>query len=612
MTFRKYILFVLSGLLAAGCAGDSKEMTEQSRLPLVLEPSLSCDRLVTRAVGSQFEADDELLCYVRHLDNAGDNVQARMVTLINGVPTQPLYWDDFSNSAAAGTDLRTDGHGLHTFYGYCFNGGTPSTALTEATGVLGWTIPADQSSAGVLKANDLLWSSSQAKVAYNHARDAHGTLTIPFTHAMSKFTIVLVAGEGFVAGDLDDATVTLSGMNLNGTFTAPTQDVTATGTTTVKMYGGAASVTAQSLPCRPYEAVSVPKVAITDGNLLATAQNVDGNDYRILITDDVLTGWATGITAGKSMSGVNYKLTVTLNKQAVSVVATLADWTDVSASGTGQISFAADVKTINKSNAAGLTDGDSFSLWMSQSNTAFGTVATTSTYDGSKFVNSPAIYWPNGSDSFYFRALAKKTDTRLLDAVTSTSVAQGTDLLWATTSAHTGTEANGTTTHNYAEGAAINPRTGNVPMTFRHAMSGVEVTLETSSDASAVDLTGATVTLTNLYTAGTIDIATGAVTPTGSKAAKAVDGTTDYDDLIMVPQTIADNAKLVITLADGTTYSLQLNECTDGSSNPVAEWESGNRYTYTISLKKEEIRLRALVQDWTENTGSGNATLDWD
>ena len=90
MTFRKYILFVLSGLLAAGCAGDSKEMTEQSRLPLVLEPSLSCDRLVTRAVGSQFEADDELLCYVRHLDNAGDNVQARMVTLINGVPTQPL------------------------------------------------------------------------------------------------------------------------------------------------------------------------------------------------------------------------------------------------------------------------------------------------------------------------------------------------------------------------------------------------------------------------------------------------------------------------------------------------------------------------------------------
>ena len=80
----------------------------------------------------------------------------------------------------------------------------------------------------------------------------------------------------------------------------------------------------------------------------------------------------------------------------------------------------------------------------------------------------------------------------------------------------------------------------------------------------------------------------------------------------MVPQTIADNAKMVITLSDGTTYSLQLNECTDGLDSPVAEWESGKRYTYTISLKKEGIRLRALVQDWTAKSGSGNATLDWD
>ena len=612
MTFKKHIILVLSGMLMTGCAHDIEDVMQQERLPLILEPSLSGARVVTRALGNEFEATDELLCYVRHVDNDGSNVQARMVTLRNGVPTEPLYWDDFSNSAAAATDLRTTGHGLHTFYGYCYNGGTPSTALVEATGVLGWTTPADQSGEGILKAADLLWSANQAKVTYSHARDAHGTLVIPFTHAMSKFTIVLVADEGFEAGDLDATTVTLSGMNLGGTFTAATSGVTASGTTTVKMYAGEPSVTAQSLPCRAYEAVSVPKVALASGNLLATVRDVDGNDYSILVTDDILTGWAAGIDNGLSMSGVNYKLTVTLNKQTVSVVATLADWTDVSAAGTGKISFTADVKSIDKNNDAAIKSGDSFSLWMSKDNTAFGTAVTTSAFDGSGFVNTPAIYWPNGSDSFYFRALAQKTGSKVLDAVSSTDVTQDTDLLWATTSAHKGTEADGQTVHDYSEGAAINPRTGSVPLVFRHVMSAVSVTLKTSTDASAVDLTGAKVTLTNLYTAGTVDIATGAVTAGGSKADKAVDETTGFDNLIMVPQTIADNAKMVIALSDGTTYSLQLNECTDGSDSPVAEWESGNRYTYTVSLRKEDVRLRALVQDWTAKSGSGNATLDWD
>ena len=80
----------------------------------------------------------------------------------------------------------------------------------------------------------------------------------------------------------------------------------------------------------------------------------------------------------------------------------------------------------------------------------------------------------------------------------------------------------------------------------------------------------------------------------------------------MVPQTITDNAKLIITIKDGTTYSLQLNTCKDGSDNAIGTWASGSKYTYTITVKKEAVQFRALVQDWTETTGSGNANLDWD
>lgn len=603
-------------MIMAGCSNDGNGLEpEFGSLPLRLEPSLSGNVPVTKATGSQFEATDELLCYVRHVDSNSPeyaNINAKLVTLIDGVTTEPIYWDDFSNSANEGTDLRTAGHGLHTFYGYCYNGGTPDMPLAEATGVLGWNTQADQSAQGVMKKCDLLWSASQTMVEYNHARDDHGTLAVPFTHAMSKFTIVLVADDGFSAGALDNTSVTLSGMNVNGIFTAPDATVDVNGTTTVKMYAGEPSVSAGN-PSRAYEAVSVPKVALASGNLLATVKDVEGNDYRVVLSDDMIAGWAAGIDDdGKSKSGYNYKLTVTLSKQRVNMVATLADWTDVSASGIGEINFTADVKTIDKSNDAGITNGSSFSLWMTQDLDNVGTIATTAAFDGSGFVNTPAIYWPNGTDSYYFRALAQNTDVKTLDAVTSTAVSQGTDLIWGTTSAHTGTESDGVTTHDYPAGAAINPRTGDVPLSFCHVMSCVAINLETGSDASAVDLDGAKVTLTNLYTEGTVDIATGTVTSKGSKAVNAVDESTTFGKLFMIPQQIGNEARMIVRLADGTTYSLRLNQCTDGTDTTVAGWESGNRYTYTISLKKEQIGFRVLVQDWTENTGSGNAMLDWD
>lgn len=602
-------------MIMAGCSNDGNGLEpELGSLPLRLEPSLSGNVPVTKATGSQFEATDELLCYVRHVDSnsAEYAINAKLVTLIDGVTTEPIYWDDFSNSANEGTDLRTAGHGLHTFYGYCYNGGTPDMPLTEATGVLGWNTQADQSAQGVMKKCDLLWSASQTMVEYNHARDDHGTLAVPFTHAMSKFTIVLVADEGFSAGALDNTSVTLSGMNVNGIFTAPDATVDVNGTTTVKMYAGEPSVSAGN-PSRAYEAVSVPKVALASGNLLATVKDVEGNDYRVVLSDDMIAGWAAGIDDdGKSKSGYNYKLTVTLSKQAVNIVATLADWTDVSASGIGEINFTADVKTIDKSNDAGITNGSSFSLWMTKDLDNVGSIATTAVFDGSGFVNTPAIYWPNGTDSYYFRALAQNTDVKTLDAVTSTAVSQGTDLVWGTTSAHTGTESDGVTTHDYPAGAAINPRTGDVPLSFCHVMSCVAIYLETGSDASAVDLDGAKVTLTSLYTEGTVDIATGTVTSKGSKAVNAVDESTTFGKLFMIPQQIANESRMIVKLADGTTYSLRLNQCTDGTDAAVTGWESGNRYTYTISLKKEQIGFRVLVQDWTENTGSGNAMLDWD
>ena len=190
-----------------------------------------------------------------------------------------------------------------------------------------------------------------------------------------------------------------------------------------------------------------------------------------------------------------------------------------------------------------------------------------------------------------------------MDAVTEKSAVQGTDLLWGTTAEHEGTEVDGSTKHNYNEGDAINPRTSAVPLVFKHVMSNVVVKLETTTDdASKVTLDEATVKITNLLTGGSVNIATGTVTASGTAAEVPISGET-----IMVPQTIGDNCKLVVTLKDGTTYSLQINQL-----DSITTWASGNKYTYTITLQKEAVKFRALVEAWKENSGSGNATLDWD
>lgn len=611
MIIKKTIILALSALIMAGCSNDNDDSLVQERLPLAFKTSLSGGSQVTRAAGSQIETDDELLCYVRHIvDGQTDAVQTKLVTIINDEPTETLYWDDFSESTDDGSrDLRTEGHGLHSFYGYCYNGGTPTTTLVETTGVLGWTTATDQTSAEALKHNDLLWSNTQSMITYDHAKDKRGTLTVPYTHAMSKFTIVVVAGEGFEATDLNAATVTLKNMNLEGTFTAPDSTVVATGTTEVKMYANATDTEKSS---RAYEAVSVPLVSLIKDKLLATINNVDGNNYDIKLTDDILKDWAKGIDNEKSKSGVNYKLTITLNKQTITVVATLAGWTDVSATGTGEINFTADVKSIDKDND-GLTDGDAFTLWKMSALTkeAFAEAKkTTATYNGSVFTYDKKLYWDKDSDDSFFRALAKKETT--LTAVEDTTLAQGTDLLWGTTAEHTGTEADGTE-HKYEEGVAINPRTGAVPLIFKHVMSKVVVNIETTDDASQVVTTGATVTMTNVINNGTLNIFTGKVKSGGSKSDVVVkDEKLSITEAIMVPQEINDKAKIVITLADGTTYSLLLNSCEDKDGKAVTDWYSGNLYEYTITLKKEEIQFRVMVKDWEKNIGSGNATLDWD
>lgn len=647
---------------------------------------------------------------------------------------KPLYWDDFSNSASDDTDLRTEKHYLQSYYGYCYNGKTgvtenetaqsTGTWLKPSTGELtGWTIETDQNTGTNLTNSDLLWSSSQDPVPYAHAKFnggvEHGKLTIPYSHAMSKVTIEVNLDKGFG----DDVTknfpatskVTVKAQT-KCIVLAPTSKVTPSTDAADKKGVTMKKGTPEAKKCT-FEAIIAPTMltpvadvaTATSAQAFATIEGIDGNKYDIFLTDAIMRplqtdnttpktdAWSNKLAAynatsvgpestgytkdngGTTIPGVNYKLVVTISKQEIKVVATIADWTTVNAAAEGEINFSTDLPTnpnISGEGKVDFTDGSTIDLYKS-STTEFSTRSTIATYYSStgKWTCAPIIYWQNANDISYFRALSPSKGTEsgryIIDNKVSMDAGEGTnfDLMWGTTAAHSGTQVN-EEEYSYEEGDAINPRTKDVPLIFYHKTSKVKIVLQTPpTDAEGrVIIKDAKIQFTNLYTTNTVNLHTGELssfdsedsrsekvfaestedkrpiastyTP-GSAATEsnpAVDDKAESSELFMIPQEIPsddastanvnEEARLIITLTDGTTYSLALNSCKtvvkdengniekDENGNDkyvaVGQWDEGKSYVYYIRLTKEEILFIALIKDWEEKETNGSATMDWD
>lgn len=626
-----------AGLLAS--CSDSMENAEAflngtSKTPINVSTSIG-DAPTSRAFDKTFEEGDKLFACIEAgkpdaqgkfeyegqfrwaksftmgetVDNGGTPEGTGLITTSDKL-SPVLYWDDFSSTEF---DLRENGRGIRLKYGYCFNGGTPSTALDEAAGTLGWTVNTNQSTADAMKQSDLLYAATQPMIKYGHNQTDRGTLTLPYTHAMSKVTINVTAGEGFLTttGNFKETVLTLKKMQTKASVNAPAATVTASSDAAdikdITTFNKAKTNTTAT-----YQAIIAP-TNLSAGNVLAHITNIDGNDYDIPVTQGILDAWKAenrlidsedivdhGVAQAKSRAdnsipggtgyttkqGIHYILNVTVNKQKITIRATITDWDAVSATGVSQINFAGDV-TATGSIASELK-ANGFDVYKSSSASSFTQKSTTVTNVSDVWTYSPVIYWAGQNDNSYFRAVSPA-------GASTSALAQGIDLMWGTS----GTDA-------------VTPRTGDVPLKFEHLMSKLCVKLETSSDASKVDLTDATIKITNLANTGSYSIVDATVTA-GTKAAVMLEGKPSGFNEFVIPQTIADDARLVITLKDGTTYSLQLNQCVKtGTTTPVSAWAKGEFYTYTIKLTKQEITFSAEVKDWVPASGTGNATLDWD
>lgn len=647
MNYKKIYIYgaMLAGILTS-CT-DKVDMPIEfldghSKTPIAIQTNLSAAP-VTRAFDKTFEENDQLFAYIEagKLDAGGafeyegqfmwkgNFILSRNITTetAEGVgnitsttedsdlsPT--LFWDDLSSTEH---DLRKDGRGIRLKYGYCYNGGEANaTYKNETDGTLTWTVLSNQtaSDGSSMKHSDLLYAKTQSMITYGHDPASRGTLTLPYTHAMSKITINVTTGEGYSAdnANFSSSVLTLKDMQIKADVNAPAATVTAVST------AATADITTftknKTNTTATYQAIIGP-TSLTAGNILAAITNIDGNNYNIPLTSGILSAWSAEnkmkiseevitdgiaqvkpftratIDGGKGYTtkpGIHYILDVKVDKQKITIRATITDWESVKAEGKAAINFTGDVTETGA--IADELKAKGFDVYKSSTNDAFSTKSTTVKNVSDVWTYAPVIYWAGQSDASFFRAISPA------DNSTST-LAQGTDLLW-------GTSGN----------TAIEPRTGDVPLNFDHLMSKLCINLETTDNAAAVNLEGATIKITNLATDGTFNIVNGSVSA-GSTTETMLSGKPSGFTEYVVPQTIGDDARLIITLADGTTYSLQLNQCVDTNSTeepktPVKAWTSGNFYNYTIYLEKEKISFRALVKEWDEKTGQGSATLEWD
>lgn len=607
-----------------------------SKSPIAVRTSIGTTPL-SRAFDKTFEKNDKLYAYIEagKMESGGFVSEGKFIwhdyfTVSNDITTSTpegvgnitstddlsptIYWDDFSS---VDYDLRaTDvNRGIRVKYGYCYNGGEANASeKNETAGTLTWKVLKDQSAAegADMKKSDLLYARTEDMVKYKDATGNVGELVIHYTHAMSKITINVTAGEGFAAEDENFKTsvLTLKDMQTVAAVNAPDAQVTVpavspAGIADIKTYTRTKENTKAT-----YQAIVAP-TNLSAGNVLAHIQDIHGNNYDIPVTAGILQAWSSdehlivseeeienGVAQAKSRAtdipsgtgyttkqGVHYILDVTVEKQKIKIRATITDWDAVHADGVAQISFTSD--DTEKGTIASELQAKGFDVYKSNSNSSFPSKTTTLTYSGGKWNYNPVIYWAGQNDNSYFRAVSPS-------GASSSALIQGTDLVW-------GTSGN----------TAIAPRTGDVPLSFRHIMSKLCINLKTTDDASKVNLDGATIKITNMANEGSYNIADG----TTSCAAVCdvmlsgkLSGFVDYT----IPQSIGDAAKVIITLADGTTYSLQLNQCLTTGDTPVTEWLTGKIYTYTITLQKEDIRFRAMVSEWEHAKGSGNATLEWD
>lgn len=514
---------------------------------------------------------------------------------VNFTPAETLYWDDYGTADANNTTGRATGL---TIYGATVNGKTTTAdagvndllvANADWT-TLSWTLPTDQRSSGSQPADKDLLISNNVKAGNEYKFDYLGSgKLLEFKHALSKITVVLTAGAGFV-GDVFDAT-TQEEVILTSNDATTNNEEWPLITGNVNITNGDVDINSSTRSTIIMHEVSNTNSVVTkdalvmpgsqfgsnDNDIIARI-NADGNIYYVTAAKirEKITGDSKVTEAGK-----NYIINVTVNKTGISdVTATVTAWSDVIASNDApKVNV-----TGNLGNIGSDLPNDSYSFYFSKFedqysiNKGYGTVTEAGVIDfyaaqrsitksGSNWTMSTPLYWPDHNTHYQFRCVWPVTTTdagivaKVAPAVSDSILSsprvelftyggQDYHIIRVQNVAYTAstfpsdlmiarpedidqncsnTESGHNTQNLYRDGICATQ--GTINLNFKYMMSQVEVNLKTNdSQADEVNITNAKVELVDVHKTGLVKLGDRGIFLNGVRSATPAPATDTFGD----------------------------------------------------------------------------------
>lgn len=209
-----------------------------------------------------------------------NNATSNFVYQANGswLPVTPLYWDN----------LTTFPINVSAVY--------PGSNTAPTGNSYPWEVFSNQSAG---------YATSDLLVAYSASNAAGAAINLQFYHAMSKVNIVLVGGTGFVAGELNSATVVIKNM-----FTNCNVDLTTIVTSSLINQADIIPFKTSNLN---FSAMVAPSTLASGAQILEI--NISGKIYPVLLTSSMTF-------APKKFN----TLTVTVNKTQIGISCGIEGW----------------------------------------------------------------------------------------------------------------------------------------------------------------------------------------------------------------------------------------------------------------------------------------------
>ena len=464
-----------------------------------------------------------------------------------------------------------------------------------------------------------------------------------FNHALTKITVNLVSGEGYISPEdfTSQKTTVLFGNDDFKPYTSGTFDISTGSWSNLKdeaqLTMNATDVEDNVNMIISNSALMMPGLVVGNANDNAITITVNNNLYYVsqelllkalkaskdIPADDKPASTATEYTLKQ---GKHYIFTINLNKTKVCAVrATLAKWESV----TGSVETTNARISISVSQAEGensctdialyrlrdagndaITDDYVGKIW----NGNYGSAATlTANNEQNKY--STDWFFDDNTCFYHFRTVKQGTAVAYSDTDKDSyfSVSCGTR---DNSDPHWGAPINekGENTYTYKEGFsnihhAIGATTDDIHIIEQHMLSQINVTLTTTTGNDKVNLEGAKVEFANMYHQGHVLMGNGKVVPvtTGEDAKSNVEMTASTDNTYnydVVPQDLS-SVELIITTKDNNKYNVKLYNI-----DKISEWKPGHIYNYTFQLTKAGIvNVSVSLAPWKEESANGSVWL---